>query len=206
MWVTIAAVLVGLPEFFEADWALAPIIAHFPFFVVGWKLRPHLARLRQRTRRSAALAVGVIALSVVALTLLLRLTPFGLGELTMNLEYAPGTLPTLHSMGTRLAVIATGIVLAVAMLHITPRRRLPLISTAGSNGFTIYLLHGALIRIGRHLGLLPTENIAEWQVPVLLALSVLMAFVLGSIPVARLVRPLIKPRARWLFADEKDRA
>ncbi|MGJ3507760.1 acyltransferase family protein [Enemella sp. A6] len=205
MWVTLAALLVGLPEFFEADWALAPIIAHFPFFVLGWKLRPHLDRLRGYTRRSLALAAGLILLSVAVLTPLLRYTPFGLGELTMNLEYAPGLLPTLHSMGTRLAVIAAGIVLAMAMLHLVPRRRLPFISVVGANGFTIYLLHGAVIRIGRHLGWLPVDNLAQWQVPALLGLSVVLAFVLGSTPVARIARPLIKPRAEWMFAAEPDK-
>lgn len=201
-WVTLASVLIGLPVFFQADWALGPIVAHFPFFVAGWKLKPHLARLRHRTMRSTLIAASLLATSIATLTLLLRYSNFGIGELTMNLVYAEETLSLLHSMLTRLLVVATGVVIALAGLHLIPRRHLPLISNAGARGFTIYLLHGVVIRVSRELGLLPTENLTQWQVPILLGLSVLLAFGLGSQLVARITRPLMRPKAKWLFRAE----
>lgn len=199
LWVTLAAIVVGLPPFFSQDWALALIIGHFPFLVLGWKLKPHLHRLRGRTALSTVLAMGVIIAAAVGLLALRWNSHFGIAELSMGIAYADRPFPYWLSMLNRLLVLAIGVLVALSMLHLVPRRHLPWVSVAGSNGFTIYLLHGVVIRVARELGVFPVANLADWQVPVLIGVSFLLGFLLGSRTVARIFRPVLRPRARWLL-------
>jgi peptidoglycan/LPS O-acetylase OafA/YrhL len=76
---------------------------------------------------------------------------------------------------------------------------LPLISALGSAGFTIYLLHPLVILPVREHGWIARVNTPLEQIGLLLC-AVLLAIVLGSAPVRRLVRPLTRPPITWLFA------
>ncbi len=96
-------------------------------------------------------------------------------------------------------VLASAAVLVLCMLRLMPRRRLPLITTLGAGGFTIYLLHPLVILPFRELGWTARVNTpVEIVGPVLCA--ILLTMVLGSPAVRLLVSPLTRPPTDWLFA------
>lgn len=96
-------------------------------------------------------------------------------------------------------VLASVAALVLCPLRLMPRRRLPLITTLGADGFTIYLLHPLVILPARELGWTARVN-TPVEVVGLVLCTVPLTMVLGSPPVRRLVRPLTRPPAGWLFA------
>nr|MDT0525970.1 hypothetical protein [Streptomyces sp. DSM 41633] len=99
----------------------------------------------------------------------------------------------------RLLVLASAAALVLCMLRLMPRRRLPLISTLGAGGFTIYLLHPLVILPARELGWIARVN-TPLEIVGLVLCAILLTMLLGSPPVRRLARPLTRPSAGWLFA------
>lgn len=172
-----------------------------PFFVLGMKLRYERNYLSERTRLRTGIAVAIVVAWFIGVTLLFDNALLDRAVIGMTESYkAVDPQGAWAAMGWRLVVLITVGATMLAGLYLTPRGRIPIISYVGAGGFTIYLLHGLVLRIARINGLMPTpDEYTTWTVPLLIAASFLLALILGSKPVRWLAGPLVRPRAKWLF-------
>src|SRR5690606_23696086 len=67
----------------------------------------------------------------------------------------------------------------------------------------VYLLHSFVLYPFRESGILRNAEPTWIWLPTVIVLSVVIALALATGPVRWLTRPLIEPRARWLFSDPK---
>jgi fucose 4-O-acetylase-like acetyltransferase len=198
-----------LPEI-GGTFALDRTVALLPFFVLGWRLRrlPLTSMwLRAGERRVWAwriAAIGVFTALAVAVALNVPLwrdlkvrrvllyeqayPEFGYGEWWAG--------------GLRLAAIALAVVLVFAFLALMPRRPTA-ISPLGQATMYVYLLHTFVLYPIRESGWLdgPRNDILLVG---MIVFSVLIALALSTPLVRRVFRPLVEPRARWLFVPSRN--
>ena len=99
--------------------------------------------------------------------------------------------------GIRLAVMLLAFALIVAFLMLIPRRK-TWVTDLGMATMYIYLLHTFVLYPLRETGVLDGPQPA-WVLPGMIVLSVATSVMLSQPVVRRLVRPLVEPKARWLF-------
>jgi fucose 4-O-acetylase-like acetyltransferase len=195
----------GYVESIDSTFALSRALGLLPFFVFGWKLRQwHLtnrwlaqdARVVWRWRIGAltlfTALLGTIAVNIDALRSL-QIRRF----LLYNEAYPLFGYDQLWAGGIRLGLMVLAFALIMAFLVLVPRRA-TWFTTLGSATMYIYLLHSFLLFPLRETGVLGGPQPA-WVLPGLIALSVLISIVLSLPAVRRVFRPLVEPRARWLF-------
>lgn len=179
---------------------LHAVLSMLPFFVLGMLLRRDDSWLRRRTARSAAVAAGAVAAWVGTMTVLYSLNLLHVVPVSRTKDYEDGIAGNLIGMGSWLAVWIGAGLTALAVLHLMPRGRIRWISYIGAGGFTIYLLHGLVLRILRWMNLLPTPDDGTWWgYPFLFVFGFVLAAILGSAPVRWLARPLVRPKLDWLL-------
>src|SRR5699024_7563975 len=98
----------------------------------------------------------------------------------------------------RLGVILLNTALIAAFMVLIPRRR-TVFTGFGQATMYVYLLHSFALYPIRESGLLTHEALADYLLPVMIVVSVLLAVVLSTWPVRRLFRPLIEPKPHWIF-------
>lgn len=204
VWSVIVALVVAIPQLYDNAWSLPGILAHLPFFLLGWKLKDHLDLLRRRRVGTTVAASGIVLIVPVVTAVLALLGIYSTMPQRLHppYEHDVGWLMVAEA-GLRLLIIVVGAFTALAVLHLMPRRHLPVISLVGSHGFTVYLLHALVVVALRALGVL-TEgdgSITNPSVWLDLAIAITVVLLLGSTPVHRSMRWLIRPRLDWLFAD-----
>jgi fucose 4-O-acetylase-like acetyltransferase len=189
----------------DGTFTLARTLGLLPFFVFGWQLRQWLltdtwlglrAGLVWRWRAGA---VGLFALLYVLIGLnidtlrALQVRRF----LLYDESYATFNYSEFWAGGIRLAVMLIAFALIVAFLLLIPRRK-TWFTNFGTATMYIYLLHTFVLYPLRELGVLDGPQ-PGWVLPAMIGLSVVISLVLSLPPVRRLFRPLVEPRARWLF-------
>ena len=102
--------------------------------------------------------------------------------------------------GIRLGLIALAIVLSASFFALLPRRQQRW-TTLGQYTMYVYLLHSFVLYPFRESGVLRGLDPTWIWLPLIIVISVGIAFALSSKPVRRLFRPLIEPRPRWMFRD-----
>jgi len=112
-------------------------------------------------------------------------------------SYATFDYSEFWAGGIRLAVMLIAFALIVAFLLLIPRRK-TWFTDFGAATMYIYLLHTFILYPLRESGLLDGPQ-PGWLLPGMIVLSVGIAVLLSLPVVRRLVRPLVEPRARWLF-------
>ncbi|MDK1475972.1 hypothetical protein QNO07_21560 [Streptomyces sp. 549] len=192
-----AALAVGYFEEFGSAFSASRTVTFLPFFLLGWKLGQGTGRGLLRARWTAPAAAGVLAATCAAtwvfrhdvhLTWLSMREPYG-----DEVPYGP-----VAGWAVRGAVLACGMVIALAFLRLVPRTHLPVLTALGAGGLTIYLMHPLVLRLFLFHG--GTDWVRSWYEQIaLVLLAVALAAVLGAPPVRRLVRPVVHPRLPWLF-------
>ena len=189
----------------DGTFALSRTLGLLPFFVFGWKLRQW-----KLTARWLELGVGEVwRWRVGALTLFSAL----LGVITLNIDalrtlqirqfllysqaYPTFGYDQLWAGGIRLGLILLAFALIMAFLLLVPRRT-TWFTAFGSATMYIYMLHSFVLFPLRESGVLGGPQ-PVWVLPALLLLSVGISVLLSLPIVKRLFRPIIEPRARWLF-------
>lgn len=197
----VAALLVGFMPSAGSAFAASRAIGFLPIFLVGWKIREYgLHRLLDRTWVRIASAgfllgyAGLVALLAQSFTL-------RQGWMNMQKGYAE---PQLESMLIRGGVITVGVLGAMAMLALTPRRRIAVVTYLGTGSLYIYLLHPPIHRQLRHSGLLDSLD-SRAELMLYLSAAALLALLLASKPVRFALRWAVQPRYTWLFHPD-DRA
>ncbi|WP_405931618.1 acyltransferase family protein [Streptomyces sp. NBC_00827] len=197
------ALAVGYIDEFGLTFSASRTLVYMPLFYLGWRIGQGHLNTWFTSRWSAPVAVAGILASFVAAWL-------WHGDikgnwLSMRHHYtAADPLSLEWAWVIRLVVLATAAALVLCLLRLMPRRRLPLISTLGAGGFTIYLLHPLIILPVREQDWISRVN-TRIEIVGLVLCAILLAMVLGSPPVRRLVQPLTRPPIGWLFAPEPPR-
>lgn len=201
----IMSVGAGYVDQIDSTFALSRTIGLLPFFVFGWKLRQwHLtgrwlelgAGPVWRWRAAAVtLFAAVYAVCAVFIDGLrdLRVRRF----LLYDEGYALFGYDQIWAGGIRLGLMLLAFGLIVAFLLLIPRRAI-WFSPLGTATMYIYLLHSVVLYPLRETPLLDGPQ-PGWALPALIVLSVLISLGLSQPIVRRVFRPLVEPRARWLF-------
>lgn len=189
----------------DSTFTLSRTIGLLPFFVFGWKLRQWkltdrwlgLSTMSIWRWRAGALALFtsvylVIALNIEALRALKVRT-----YLLYDESYSLFGYSEFWAGGIRLGLMVLAFALIVAFLLLIPRRR-TWVTPFGAATMYIYLLHTFVLFPLRETGVLDGPQPA-WVLPGVIVLSVLISTVLSLPAVRRVFRPLVEPRARWLF-------
>jgi fucose 4-O-acetylase-like acetyltransferase len=191
-----AALAVGYVEEFGLLFSASRTVVYLPLFYLGWRLGQGAWRSWFERRWTAWAAVAVLLLSLAAAAQWHRQVRGS--WLSMRHSYSPGPfgLGLEWAWTVRLALLVWAVLMVASLLRLLPRGRVPYVSALGAAGFTVYLLHPLVILPLRELGVLRRVD-SPW---LLMAFGVLLAAVLGSPPVRRLARPLVRPPVDWLFA------
>jgi fucose 4-O-acetylase-like acetyltransferase len=162
-----------------------------PFFVLGLHLEPrHLARLDDVWVRVAAVPtlVGIAVMGVF--TDEWTRTAF----LWYDAGYEEVGIEPVIAFQTRLTIMMLGLLGTFSVLALVPRRQLGWVTSMGAATMVVYLFHGFVIKTTKVFGW--PEWAAEHVVPGFLittVAAVLLAVVLGSPPVRRVLGPLTTP-------------
>ncbi|RJT87552.1 fucose 4-O-acetylase [Cryobacterium melibiosiphilum] len=195
----------GYVEQIDSTFALSRTIGLLPFFVFGWKLRQWQLTgdwLELHARAVWQWRAGAIAL-FAALFLVCVIFIEGLRDLRVRSfflydeAYALFGYDQLWAGGIRLGLMLLAFALIVAFLMLIPRRTV-WFTPLGAATMYIYLLHSFVLYPLRETGLLEGPQ-PGWLLPALIVLSVLISLALSQRIVKRVFRPLVEPRARWLF-------
>jgi len=198
----------GYIESLDSTFTLTRTLGLLPFFVFGWHLRQ-----RQLTGRWLALSQRVVwrwrasALALfTAVAVVIVLSIDRLRELKVRrfllYDESYGTIgyDQVWAGVIRLCFILLAFGLIVAFLVLVPRRR-TWFSKLGAATMYIYLLHSFVLFPFRESGVLDGPQPA-WVLPAMILLSVGISVLLSQGVVRRVFRPLVEPRARWLFRRE----
>ncbi|WP_353809323.1 acyltransferase family protein [Agromyces sp. SYSU T00194] len=198
----------GYTEAIDSTLALTRTFGMLPFFVFGWQLRQWQVTDRWLDLRPAVVwrwRAGAIALFAIVLAVM----PLAIGTwrdigLRRFMLYDDAYMAIGYdepwSGLIRLALLASAMVMTVAFLMLMPR---------GAHWFTpygaatmyIYLLHSFVLYPIRESDLLAGDQPA-WALPIMIVFCVGVSILLSQPLVMRIFRPLVQPRARWLFRPE----
>lgn len=196
-----AGYLPGIGGVFALDRTLALL----PFFVLGWSIRRLPLTdwwMRARGRTVVVVRAGAVALfAVLALVLALNV-PFWREVKVRRVLLFDEAYPAFGydewwAGALRLAAIAVAALLVFAFLVLMPRRE-TWFSALGQATLYVYLLHTFVLYPVRESGLLDGP-MPWWVLPLVVVLSLALTVGLAQPIVRRIFRPLVEPRAAWLF-------
>lgn len=202
----------GYTESIDSTLALSRSFGMLPFFVFGWKLRQWQITGRWLELRTAVVwrwRAGAIALFLAMLAVMplaidtwreLKLRRFML----YDESYVAIGYEEPWSGLIRLVLLGLAMLLATAFLTLMPRGR-HWFTAFGSATMYIYLLHSFVLYPLRESGVLAGEQ-PFWVLPAMIVFCIAVSVVLSLRPVRRVFRPLVQPRARWLFRPEPSTA
>lgn len=195
---TAVALGLGYVEEFGLAFSASRTLVYLPLFYFGWRLGQGMLREWFESRWSLPVAVAGILATIAAAWLWHR--DIEGSWLSMRHAYKADTpLGMEGAWVVRLLVLASAAALVLCLLRLMPKRRLPLISSLGAGGFTVYLLHPLVILPLREKGLIARAD-TTLELAALMVGGVLLTAVLASPLVRRLTQPLTRPSAGWLLA------
>ncbi len=188
---TAAALAAGYVDTLGLAFSASRTVVYLPLFYLGWRIGQGAADRWFAARWSLPAAVGgLCAWGVFALFAHREIKG---SWLSMRHSYTAEPLVGLYGAWViRLGLLAAAAGLVLCVLRVMPRRRIPVVTTLGSAGFTIYLLHPLVILPVREAGWIDRVNTPVEQAGLVLC-GVALALVLGSPPVRRLFLPLTRP-------------
>ena len=207
LWTVAISVGVGYLPNVDSTFSLSRTLGLLPFFTLGWWLRENdvVTRFRLLERRPwwarvAALAVlagaGFAAWHWIDVWQQIDLRHW----LFYEDSYADLGGEQWWAGAVRIVLMLVAIVLAAAFFTLVPRGTYWW-TPFGQYTMYVFLLHSFVLYPFRESGILRDLEPTWLWLPLVTALSVLLALALATRPVRRLFRPLVEPRPRWLFAD-----
>ncbi|MCW4458285.1 acyltransferase family protein [Microbacterium sp. MPKO10] len=208
LWAVVLSVGVGYLDNVDSTFSLARLFGILPFFVLGWRVKKWdlVTRwgLDVRTPwwlRAAALAVVAAWSAVVWFSIDLWREVDLRYWFFYDQSYDGLGQDAWWAGAVRLGVILLNTALIAAFMVLIPRRR-TVFTGFGQATMYVYLLHSFALYPIRESGLLTHEALADYLLPVMIVVSVLLAVVLSTWPVRRLFRPLIEPKPHWIFTRD----
>jgi fucose 4-O-acetylase-like acetyltransferase len=172
---------------------LSRTIGFLPFFLLGWKLRQGDLDGWLRAGWTRGPAAGVLGVTFVAAWLGRNHVDRELLTFQRTYEELGVPLHATLAWGFRCAMLLGGMAVALSLIRLAPRRRLPLITYLGSGGLYIYLLHGFLLRPLNAAEAFAWVDTWPDQAAVV-AFAIAASAALASPPVRRLSWPIVQPR------------
>lgn len=200
----------GYVDSIDSSFALSRTLGLLPFFVFGWKLRQWQitdrwleVRLAAVWRwRGAAIALfGALLVVIVANIDALRAIQIR-RFLLYDEPYGSFGYDQAWAGGIRLGLMLLAFALIVSFLLLTPRST-TWFTAFGAATMYIYLLHSFLLYPLRESGVLDGP-LPAWVLPAMIVLAVAISLLLAQPFVKKLTRPLVQPRARWLFRTQPE--
>ncbi|HSP75442.1 MAG TPA: acyltransferase family protein [Cryobacterium sp.] len=195
----------GYSASIDSTFAMSRTLGLLPFFVFGWQLRQWQLTDRWLGLHAAAVwrwRIGAITLftallgAIVANIDVLREAQVR-QFLLYNVAYPEFGYDQLWAGGIRLGLMLLAFALIVAFLVLMPRRS-TWFTAWGTATLYIYLLHSFVLFPLRETGVLGGPR-PGWVLPAMIVFSVLISVALSQRLVRTVFRPLIEPRARWVF-------
>ncbi|GAB2521670.1 acyltransferase family protein [Paramicrobacterium agarici] len=207
-WAIVFSVGVGYLDNVDSTFSLARLFGILPFFVLGWRVKKWDLVTRLKLDVHTPWWLRLAALAVFAVWTAAVWTFIDVWR-AIDLRYWFFYDQSYDGLGqdawwagaVRLAVIALNAVLIVAFLALIPRRH-NVFTGFGQATMYVYLLHSFALYPIRESGLLKHEALADFLLPVMIAVSFLLAVLLSTSPVRRFFRPLIEPKPHWLFTRD----
>jgi fucose 4-O-acetylase-like acetyltransferase len=185
----VVALLAGVDPGLDYYLSLSRTLVLFPFFWGGVWLQRY-GRPIPAARWHKLAAAGIFLLCAGGI--------FLLGD-RVNVKWMYHSFPYLEAGYTpliRLGLLALAAVLIPCLLTLMPDRRVDVMTYLGQNTMSVFLLHGFVVR---GFGWLGAFRDVAWPWFLLPILATLLALLLASPPVVRVVRPLM----RWPFEKKK---
>lgn len=208
-WSLLISVGAGYLPNVDSTFSLSRTLGFLPFFALGWWLREHdivdrlrLIDFRPWWLRAIAVLIFVID-GFVAWNWVAIWDDVDLATWFFYVDsYAALGAHEWWAGGIRLLLIAIGLVLSVAFFALIPRGT-HWWTRFGQYTMYVYLLHSFVLYPFRESGILRNAEPTWIWLPAVIVLSVAIALALATKPVRWMFRPLIEPRARWLFSDAR---
>lgn len=201
----IISVGAGYVQSIDSTFALSRTFGLLPFFVFGWKLRQW-----QLTSRWLALGAGAVwrwragalaLFTTLAVVIVLNIDTLRALKIRRFLlydeDYSAFGYDQFWAGGIRLGLMLLAFALLVAFLLLIPRRT-TWFTSLGVATLYVYLLHSFFLYPFRETGVLDGPQPA-WVLPAMIVLSIGISILLSLRVVRRVFKPLVEPRARWLF-------
>lgn len=128
--------------------SITKIIAFFPFFFAGYLLTAaDIGGIRKDDMKSRAAGLSLLALTAAGILASYKILKIGMADVM------PRVFPeaTLAYAGRRLVVCLIAAVFILALLLLSPDRKLPILTKAGKNSFAVFLIHRPLTLIFSHV-------------------------------------------------------
>ncbi|MDJ0334619.1 acyltransferase family protein [Salinibacterium sp. G-O1] len=203
---------IGVGYFSNVDstFSLSRAIGILPFFVLGWQLKGwgFIDRWNDATARASLWIRGgaVLVFGVWIAVIVLNVKEFKAISLHHWFFYDDsysGMDATVWWAGAvRLGGIVLTTILIAAFIVLIPRRNTA-ITAWGQATMYIYLLHTFVLYPLRQSDLLKGDDPPALLLPGMILAGIVIALVLGTPIVRRIFRPLVEPRAAWLFVDKE---
>jgi fucose 4-O-acetylase-like acetyltransferase len=210
VWSVILSVSVGYFSNVDSTFSLSRAIGILPFFVLGWKMREWGVVDRWRVVekqtwpiRGAAVAV-LGAWFAVAFVFVEPLREFSLHHwFFYNDSYSGLGGFEWWAGAVRLGLLGLTTVLCAAFFVLIPRSQ-TWMTAFGQSTMYVYLLHSFVLYPLRETGVLQGDHSSlMWLLSMVLA-SVAISIALSGPLVRKIFRPIIEPKADWLFARRPD--
>ncbi len=137
------SLLSGCGQGFGYFLSLSRIFAFLPFFVAGFYLRKN-QKLLFSIRQEGGLCVSAASFLIpVAVFLFLHFD----GAVTRNVLYASSSYGGGYTLRMRAGLSVIAFAWIFFFLRVMPRGKIPFCTVCGANTFSVYLLHGFLVRL-----------------------------------------------------------
>ncbi len=150
----------------------------FPFFILGYKLKPKLINHRRKIGVSMLFLLGILLINIA--------TFFYLHDMQQQWLYGSYSFSSLESHGLlagakRLLIYGASFITAISVMLLIPDRKMA-ISEKGKNSFHVYLWHGFFVKVLSGAGLIAAIgqlHVAS-SLPILFLLSLLLTLFLSK--------------------------
>jgi fucose 4-O-acetylase-like acetyltransferase len=157
---------------------LSRTLYFFPFFILGYKLKPKLANHRRKIGVSMILLLGVLVLNISTFAYF--------HEMRQEWLYGSYSFSKLENYGLlagikRLLIYGVSFITALSVLMLVPDKKMA-ISEKGINSFHVYLWHGFFVKILSGIGLIAAigQLPVASSLPILFILSLLLTLFLSK--------------------------
>jgi fucose 4-O-acetylase-like acetyltransferase len=208
MWAVLFSVSVGYFDNIDSTFSMSRAIGILPFFLLGWKVRQwglvdkwRIVEKQTWWVRGGAIAVLGGWLAVVWV-FVQRWREFELHRWFFYDDSYSGIGEDQWWAGlVRLLLIGLTALLCAAFFVLIPRKK-TWMTAFGQSTMYVYLLHSFVLYPLRETGVLTGEHSsAMWLLSMVLA-CIAITIALSSPLVRTVFRPLVEPRAAWLFRKE----
>jgi len=208
VWAVFFSVGVGYLNNVDSTFSLSRAIGILPFFVLGWKAKEWGIVDKWRVVERPAWLIRGAAVAIFAtwlVVIMVNITAFRKFDLRFWFFYED----SYRVLGEgewwagllRLALIAFAVLLSAAFFVLIPRSD-TWITDMGKSTMYVYLLHSFILYPLRETGVLKGDEHAHAVFLLGMVLACIAISVLLTAPVFKKVfRPIVVPRAKWLFSE-----